>query len=149
MTAFAEVGAPHILSSIQLVKQTTVTPSADATDRLASIEQRLLALAAILEPLPAMRLSEPASGALDAVMATLQSLTAEMRAREGVAEWDAADQLIARLMLRTLAAATLELRRMLADGSTALEEGADRLREAARFVEALERQLTPDSAPEG
>lgn len=125
------------------MKQTTLTSSADITDRLSAIEQRVLALAAILEPLPEMRLSEPASGPLDALFATLQSLTAEMRARENVAEWDAADQLIARLMLRTLAATTLELRRMLQEGSTSLDAGAEHVREAARFLGAVERHLSP------
>lgn len=124
------------------------TPVATEEDRLHNIEQRLLEVAALLEPLLDIRAasSERSSVAgFDWAMSRLAKFTAQMRSREGL-PWDAADQVAARVMLQMLAQVTAELRLRHAEGVTLLDHAAMAAAEARDTLETLERQMAADGA---
>jgi hypothetical protein len=120
---------------------------ADLLDRLQHVERRLLELAERLEPLVDIRAAAAdAAPTLDSMLARLQAFTNDMREREQAAEWDAVDQLTARLMLQTLADVAVELRRALNQGAPLLEAARTEAHAARRAVEAVERDLTRRNA---
>jgi hypothetical protein len=80
---------------------------------------------------------------LEAMLTRLQALTGAMREREHSREWDAVDQLTARLMLQTLADVAAELRRALNQGAALLEAARAEAHVARRTLESVERQLMP------
>jgi hypothetical protein len=120
---------------------------ADLLDRLQHVERRLLELAERLEPLVDIRAAAAdAAPTLDSMLARLQAFTNDMREREQAAEWDAVDQLTARLMLQTLADVAVELRRALNQGAPLLEAARTEAHAARRAFEAVERDLTRRNA---
>jgi hypothetical protein len=120
---------------------------ADLLDRLQHVERRLLELAERLEPLVDIRAAAAdAAPTLDSMLARLQAFTNDMREREQAAEWDAVDQLTARLMLQTLADVAVELRRALNQGAPLLEAARTEAHAARRAVEAVERDLSRRNA---
>ena len=122
---------------------------AELLDRLRDVEHRILELAHRLDPLVDIRgaVADPAP-TVESLLARLQSLTSWMRQREQVAEWDAVDQLTARLMLHTLADLAVELRRALNHGAVILETARADAQAARRALESVERQLNPTDDPE-
>jgi hypothetical protein len=124
------------------VTHTATIVSSTLEARLRALENRVAALAAALEPLPATRPTEQAGAPADELLAILTRLTAQIANRESTSEWDAADYLATRVMLRTLASLTLEFRRLLAESAAALETGATLSREATDLADRIERQIT-------
>ena len=116
-------------------------------DRLQHLEARILELATQFEPLVDVRAaSVDPSRTLESMLVRLQALTNAMREREEAAEWDAVDQLAARLMLQTLADVAVELRRAFAAGATLIDTAAQQIHTARRALDSLERELNPPSA---
>lgn len=119
-------------------------------DRLQQLESRILELATRLEPLVDVRAAavEP-SGTLESTLVRLQALTNAMGDREQSAEWDAVDQLTARLMLQALTEIAIELRRSFTAGGSLIDAAAQQTHAARRALESLERELNgPSSDPQ-
>jgi len=116
-------------------------------DRLQQLEARILELANRLEPLVDIRAAaaDP-SPTLESMLIRLQSLTTTMREREQLEEWDAVDQLAARLMLQTLNDVAVELRRAFTAGGSLIDAAARETHAARRALESVERELEPPSA---
>jgi len=122
----------------------------DLDERLRAIERRIRDLAVHVEPLFDIRLvAEGADrGELDAMLARVQTLSVEVSQRETAGEWDALDQLTARMMLLTLAHIAVELRRRLNEGSLLLTAGRKRIEDVRHSLAAFERELAAEKEKE-
>jgi len=125
-----------------LDKATTIT--ADLDDRLRSVEQRIGELAKVFDSLVDIRAAaEQPILSVDQSLVVLQALTAQMRAREASPQWDAIDQLNARIMLQVLSHVATELRRALNLGATGFESARKALQDAKRALDSLQGELSP------
>jgi hypothetical protein len=134
-----------------MMKDTATGLRSDFGARLSAAEERLRDLARQFDGVIDIRATvgaESSSPLMDWALARIHGLTEQLRAREGVADWDEVDDLTARVLIEVLALAVAELRRNLNAGGTMLATAEEQLRNALHVLDRVERESSSRADPE-